>query len=1754
MKMNGVISKTATNFMGTNIGGMFKYNPSDASHVLRWLTAAAETNLWVQGFWRVPWESEGERVLLIDTASNTLATASGATPGSTGFGNKYSAADGSYNEPYWVLNLLEEMDQPGEWAIDFYRNKLYFLPPGPVTNGAVVISDFASPVIQLTGGSNVVFSGLTLDISLTQGIVITNAVDNLVLGCSFRNLGSYAVDLSYGRSNGVVSCDMTQLAAGGILVQGGTETTPRVSCDHFVVNNDITDFAQVVPVYAAGVDAGFGGMAGGGGGGGHKVSVGARIAHNRIKGTPHGPIIRGSFDKVFEYNWIEEYTTISGDFGGIYSYQSTNQGGFDAIRYNYFYCPTNYLYPTYLNPGPTGGVGIQVDNTWTGDQIYGNIATGRRSGYGAGTGGGSGAAFYNNLTVNCGQGGISWSGLPAVYATNVAALGSIAITGDQTGSNFAYATDPGFVSWSNRDVRLDPGCSVYSDQPGFREIPFEMIGLYNDEIRTNVSPPAPVIRNLAATTGATTNGATLNAELIFPWFSPDTTVRVFWGPADGGTNAANWTNCVYLGVRTRSMLSTNVSGLLPATTCFYRFQASNSAAVVWATNSTAFVMPNPRYQTTIGFPGYTRSEVLTNIPLLVALSTNIPDFSYANFTSPTGGDLRFKTADGLTDLSFEIESWNTNGTSLVWVRVPALNAATSILARWGDPLATNLQASSSDGSTWNKGYVGVWHLNAATVTDSSPLPQNASGSTAAAAPGIVAGGLSYNGNSQTTTLPPNGKFNLASNFELQGWFKVNPADKPASNDYRTLTAKEIDANNRNWWIAMRDNGTLWWRSSPNLDLTNLTDLANNQWHHFAAIHDGSVARLYVDGLPAATDTSPGNADTQISSVYFGSEWGTASYFKGSLDELRLSNQKRSSNWVWAIYQNIASNSAFLGYTAITNLLPTAPANLTASSADGHAVLNWSTSAGAESYNLKRSTTNGGPYTVIANLSGLSFTNAGLVNGVTYYYVVAGMNSRGEGDNSPQASAIPLANSVKANNALDLDLPGSWLNNAVPTGLLATWDGTVSTAGTSAIGSGVSFAGVQISNPGTNVVINPGAGGTLALGPSGLDLSTCAKTLALNSTIALGTKQVWKTGGYSTPGAVQLTATNVISGPGGIALDPANTRAVALNGSNSFTGGFSIAGSAVLDYSAASVFAATGGVVSSSPIGSGPLTIYGGTLRAGDRAFFNPAVGIKGDFTWSTTGRDDTSGVFDLDGATRTIMLTRAVSPANVVISGGNNSIRFTTLSGGIAANIFTNGALRLAAASSVAPGNFVVATFSTANGNAFRGNGELIVGPQVYVSPSFTGGPFGAAATDRPAVAVEAGGFWSVSDGGTGRGHTIFSLAGAGTVLNNTSGTAARTDTLTIDGGAKTNTYTFAGVIRDIDLTTFPSANSNLIFALTKAGSTTQILAGNNSLTGATAVNGGTLIINGDQSSATGPVAVAAGATLGGTGVLGGSVTVGIGATLWPGASPGALTILSNLSLAGKVVLAVARNGATLTNDRIVVARALTCGGTLIVTNIGATPLQVGDSFQLFTAGTRLGAFTNFVFPPGYAFTNTLALNGRIAVLTGLPNTAPTLAELPYYSLRGGQWLYVTNSASDLESPPQILTYSLLSAPTNATISPAAGIIAWRAPVAAAGTVETFVVTVADNGTPRLGSTQSFQVAVAALASQPTLWQPAWQAGSFTMQIAGDTGPDYTIQVSTNLTAWSNVFTTNSPLTPFYWSDPNGSGSAERFYRLLLSP
>jgi hypothetical protein len=91
-----------------------------------------------------------------------------------------------------------------------------------------------------------------------------------------------------------------------------------------------------------------------------------------------------------------------------------------------------------------------------------------------------------------------------------------------------------------------------------------------------------------------------------------------------------------------------------------------------------------------------------------------------------------------------------------------------------------------------------------------------------------------------------------------------------------------------------------------------------------------------------------------------------------------------------------------------NSAPAAPTNLTATAGNQQANLTWTASDGATSYNVKRGTASGGPYTTVGSPAGTTYADISLTNATAYYYVVTAVNPTGESGNSNQATATPAA--------------------------------------------------------------------------------------------------------------------------------------------------------------------------------------------------------------------------------------------------------------------------------------------------------------------------------------------------------------------------------------------------------------------------------------------------------------------------------------------------------------------------------------------------------------------------------------------------------------------------------------------------------------------------------------------------------------------------------------------------------------------------
>jgi autotransporter-associated beta strand protein len=212
---------------------------------------------------------------------------------------------------------------------------------------------------------------------------------------------------------------------------------------------------------------------------------------------------------------------------------------------------------------------------------------------------------------------------------------------------------------------------------------------------------------------------------------------------------------------------------------------------------------------------------------------------------------------------------------------------------------------------------------------------------------------------------------------------------------------------------------------------------------------------------------------------------------------------------------------------------------------------------------------------------------------------------------------------------------------------------------------------------------------------------------------------------------------------------------------------------------------------------------------------------------------------------------------------------------------------------------------------------------------------------------------------------------------------------------------------------------------LVKTGSGALTLGGTNTFTGSTLVSAGKLVVNGSL-SASSAVTIANSGLLGGTGVINGPTTIQSGGTLSPGAPISTLTFSNSLTMASGSTSIIEVNQSPLTNDVVKVSGALTMGGTLFVTNIGANALTAGDAFKLFNTASYNGGFSNIVLPSLSAGlewnTNGLDNSGTLSVVA---LSSPSVGNVKFSNgniiVSGtggtGNWTYYVLATTNLASP-----------------------------------------------------------------------------------------------------------------------------------------
>jgi parallel beta helix pectate lyase-like protein len=295
------------------------------------------------------------------------------------------AGDASYairpHDRYYVRNLLEELDAPGEWYLDRQTWTLYFWPAEdpnkerrfPTAEGAwkapllddLVYAPTVRTIVELQpGAAFITIRGFTIECADESAVSLKQTSNCLVAGNTIRNVSGYsgsAVSVNEGKQNGVVENDIYDVGNTGISLSGGDRKT-LTPAGNYADNNYIH---HVGVFHKQGVGIGMSG-------------VGNRASHNLIHDCPRFAIMFGGNNQVIEYNHLRHLALETEDVGATYC------GGRDwitprgsLIRYNFIHDVLGYGRVDFGHEtkwlSPYFAWGIYLDDNSGGVDVIGNI-------------------------------------------------------------------------------------------------------------------------------------------------------------------------------------------------------------------------------------------------------------------------------------------------------------------------------------------------------------------------------------------------------------------------------------------------------------------------------------------------------------------------------------------------------------------------------------------------------------------------------------------------------------------------------------------------------------------------------------------------------------------------------------------------------------------------------------------------------------------------------------------------------------------------------------------------------------------------------------------------------------------------------------------------------------------------------------------------------------------------------------------------------------------------------------------------------------------------------------------------------------------------------------------------------------------------------------------------------------------------------------------------------------------------------------
>lgn len=296
------------------------------------------------------------------------------------------------NNRYYIENLIQELDNPGEYYIDVKEKLLYFYPPYNIAGADIELSESNNTMIYGKGLSNIVLKNINFSGTQGNGIVFENCNNIIVDNCEVKHIGKTGITVSDSKNCAIRNSTICFTGKYGISMTGGDRNTLTQS-NNVIENNHIYDFALKDRAGSFGI---------------WTDGVGTLIQHNLIHNSSGSAIRFGGNDHKILYNEMYNVVNEQCDAGAIYSGRNYTYRGIE-VAYNYIHD----IDTTADKSGSIFVAAIYYDDLMSSANTHHNILY--KCNLGIMIGGGRDHKFENNIVADCENGlffdarGIGWA-------------------------------------------------------------------------------------------------------------------------------------------------------------------------------------------------------------------------------------------------------------------------------------------------------------------------------------------------------------------------------------------------------------------------------------------------------------------------------------------------------------------------------------------------------------------------------------------------------------------------------------------------------------------------------------------------------------------------------------------------------------------------------------------------------------------------------------------------------------------------------------------------------------------------------------------------------------------------------------------------------------------------------------------------------------------------------------------------------------------------------------------------------------------------------------------------------------------------------------------------------------------------------------------------------------------------------------------------------------------------------------------------